>query len=560
MSLHSVLSPHLKQQYEILRGLLEQAAQLTESCGDKDGAASLRDRLTHLQSAALFVVVGEVKSGKSSFVNALLGEEVCEVAPDPCTAGIQELVYGEMRSKVSLGDQWERLHLPKEVLKEVTIVDTPGTNSIIKRHQTITESYIPQSDLVIFVFPAKNPHTGSSWDLLELIKKDWHRKIVFVLQQADLASQHELATNRERVKQYAHERNVQNPIVFTLSAKREVEDASDSGFAEFRQFLREAVESGEVWQMKVEGGRDTLRRVLSRLLARLQSEEAALSDDRAFYEQLLAKVDGRRERARSLQRLVVDSLCATYDRLSVRLQRNFEEGLGIAAILRRTLPFVRDKDIKTWLRDLQDEFENSAKEEIEAESQRVSRDLSDEMRSMLVEINEAITVRSERPGPSALPLAYDRTELLERLQNRLGRLKIADIIGEQGLQGSDLGSLTLTGGGLAALGAVIALATNLMVFDITGGILAAAGASLVAVTLLWRRSAILTDFAARLEASGRDLRHRLEQEITQMFDKLFLELRHALQEPLASVDQQKARVSPLAARAEKLLQDAQTIV
>ncbi|HOC38243.1 MAG TPA: dynamin family protein, partial [Thermodesulfobacteriota bacterium] len=501
-----------------------------------------------------------VKSGKSSFVNALLGEEVCEVAPDPCTAGIQELVYGEMRSKVSLGDQWERLHLPKEVLKEVTIVDTPGTNSIIKRHQTITESYIPQSDLVIFVFPAKNPHTGSSWDLLELIKKDWHRKIVFVLQQADLASQHELATNRERVKQYAHERNVQNPIVFTLSAKREVEDASDSGFAEFRQFLREAVESGEVWQMKVEGGRDTLRRVLSRLLARLQSEEAALSDDRAFYEQLLAKVDGRRERARSLQRLVVDSLCATYDRLSVRLQRNFEEGLGIAAILRRTLPFVRDKDIKTWLRDLQDEFENSAKEEIEAESQRVSRDLSDEMRSMLVEINEAITVRSERPGPSALPLAYDRTELLERLQNRLGRLKIADIIGEQGLQGSDLGSLTLTGGGLAALGAVIALATNLMVFDITGGILAAAGASLVAVTLLWRRSAILTDFAARLEASGRDLRHRLEQEITQMFDKLFLELRHALQEPLASVDQQKARVSPLAARAEKLLQDAQTIV
>ncbi|HNR14799.1 MAG TPA: dynamin family protein [Thermodesulfobacteriota bacterium] len=560
MSLHSVLSPHLKQQYEILRGLLEQAAQLTESCGDKDGAASLRDRLTHLQSAALFVVVGEVKSGKSSFVNALLGEEVCEVAPDPCTAGIQELVYGEMRSKVSLGDQWERLHLPKEVLKEVTIVDTPGTNSIIKRHQTITESYIPQSDLVIFVFPAKNPHTGSSWDLLELIKKDWHRKIVFVLQQADLASQHELATNRERVKQYAHERNVQNPIVFTLSAKREVDDASDSGFAEFRQFLREAVESGEVWQMKVEGGRDTLRRVLSRLLARLQSEEAALSDDRAFYEQLLAKVDGRRERARSLQRLVVDSLCATYDRLSVRLQRNFEEGLGIAAILRRTLPFVRDKDIKTWLRDLQDEFENSAKEEIEAESQRVSRDLSDEMRSMLVEINEAITVRSERPGPSALPLAYDRTELLERLQDRLGRLKIADIIGEQGLQGSDLGSLTLTGGGLAALGAVIALATNLMVFDITGGILAAAGASLVAVTLLWRRSAILTDFAARLEASGRDLRHRLEQEITQMFDKLFLELRHALQEPLASVDQQKARVSPLAARAEKLLQDAQTIV
>ena len=101
------------------------------------------------------------------------------------------------------------------------MVDTPGTNSIIQNHETITENYIPQSDLVLFVISATNPHTKSAWELLKLISKEWHRKMVFVLQQADRASQRELTTNLELVKQYARERNVENPMVFTLSAKRE---------------------------------------------------------------------------------------------------------------------------------------------------------------------------------------------------------------------------------------------------------------------------------------------------------------------------------------------------
>ena len=80
-----------------------------------------------------------MKSGKSSFVNALLGEDICEVAPDPCTVGIQELVYGESRTRTVLGDNWERISLPKEVLKEISIIDTPGTNSIIRNHQRILD-------------------------------------------------------------------------------------------------------------------------------------------------------------------------------------------------------------------------------------------------------------------------------------------------------------------------------------------------------------------------------------------------------------------------------------
>src|SRR5438067_7208877 len=218
-----ILSPELKKQFETLRNLLQRALWLAERSADIEATQILRTRLTNLQSAALLVIVGEVKAGKSSFINALLREDVCEVAPGPCTVRIQELVYGMERRIETLGDSWQRIALPKEVLREITMVDTPGTNSIVKDHQTITEHHIPQSDLVVIVFSAVNPHTKSAWELLTLIKKEWHRKVVFVLQQADRASHRELTTNLEHVKQYARDRQVENPIVFTLSATREIE-------------------------------------------------------------------------------------------------------------------------------------------------------------------------------------------------------------------------------------------------------------------------------------------------------------------------------------------------
>lgn len=559
MSAHGVLSPELKQRYDSLRDLLQQCLSLSERCSETGGSALLRDRLALLQSAALFVIVGEVKSGKSSFVNALLGEEVCDVAPDPCTVGIQELVYGTERSRTILGDRWERLSLPKPVLRDISIVDTPGTNSIIGNHQTITENYIPKSDLVIFVFPAKNPHTATAWEFLSLVRKEWRRKTIFVLQQADLASEQELSVNLERVAQYARERDIPNPFLFVVSAKRELEGASDSGFEAFRSFLRRAVETGEVWRMKWEGSRDTAAKIVNDLLAKLEKEQASIAEDRAFYLDLLARVEGRREKANALRRLVADSLGVTYDRLASRLEEEFREGLEVGTILRRSIPWLRDKNLKTWIRDIHDRFEKTAKEEIEADSARVSRTLSDEMKAMLDGLSEEIAQRQERQRNGAAPIAADRMEILERLRSQLRNLRIADIVDRTAIQGSDLGKLTLAGGGIAALGAVIAMTTNLIAFDITGGLLTAAGAGLVAVTLLWKRAAIMNGFSQKMDQSRHEFRERLDQEITQLFERLFLEIQHNLKEPLSRLDQEANRISSLEAEARRLLEAIGTL-
>jgi GTPase SAR1 family protein len=300
-----IVSPQLKDQFEILRSLLQRSLWLAEKLKDNDATEILRARMANLRAAALMVVVGEVKVGKSSFINALLREEICAVAPEPCTASIQELVFGAQREVTTLGQAWDRVYLPKEVLREISIVDTPGTNSIVRDHSTITQNYIPHSDLVVFVFSAANPHTQTAWELLTLIKKEWHRKMVFVLQQSDRASERELTANLEHVKQYARERQVMNPVVFTLSAQRELAGSADSGFAEFRRFLRYGIERGEVWRAKFEGSYSTIRTVMTNLLTRLRLERSTLAEERSFYEGLLKKVEETEARASALQQSVI---------------------------------------------------------------------------------------------------------------------------------------------------------------------------------------------------------------------------------------------------------------
>jgi GTPase SAR1 family protein len=542
-----ILSPELKEQFETLRGLLQRALWLAERCADIEASQILRARLTNLQAAALLVIVGEVKAGKSSFINALLREDVCEVAPGPCTVRIQELVYGTERKVESLGDSWQRVSLPKEALREISMVDTPGTNSIVRDHQTITENYIPQSDLVVFVFSAVNPHTKSAWELLTLISKQWHRKMVFVLQQADRASHWELTTNLEHVKQYARDRQVENPIVFTLSAKREIEVLPESGFSEFRNYLQSTIACGEAWRMKVEGSYQTIRSVMTRLLAHLRAEKTAMEEERMFYQDLLCKVDAREAKANGLKLLIVDKLAATYDSLARQSEDEFAKGLRVGKLIRRAIPFLRDKNTEAWLQDLKADFEKSARKEIEAEAAQVSKDLFNEMRTMMDELTQSLARRQERLRAGVLlPQAGEQLGMLEQLRSKLQGLRVDEnILRGKVAETTDVRKLALAGSLLAALGVMLAALSPILWLDITGGIFLGTGIVLVAVGLLWRRSSVLRDFKQRLGDSQQEFRERMDSEFGDTFDRLFYEVRQALTESLFRLNLQASFNAPL---------------
>jgi GTPase SAR1 family protein len=543
----SVLGPELKRQFDTLRNLLQRALWLAERCADIEASEILRARLTNLQAAALLVVVGEVKAGKSSFINALLREDVCEVAPGPCTAGIQELIFGPQWRVEVLGESWQRVSLPKEVLREISIVDTPGTNSIVKNHQTITENYIPQSDLVVFVFSAVNPHTKSAWEMLTLIKKDWHRKIVFVLQQSDRATQRELTTNLEHVRQYARERQVDEPAIFVVSAKREMEGIPENAFAEFRSYLQNTIACGEAWRIKVEGSYQTIRSVMTRLLAHLRAEKIALDDERAFYQGLLCQVDAREDKAKGLKTLIVDKLAATYSALARHSEDEFAKGLRVGKLVRRAIPFLRDKDTETWLHDLKGGFEKSARREIKAEAAQVSMDLFNEMRTMMEDLLQSIARRQERiRADVTFPKAADQLGTLQKLQAKLDGVRIDEnILRGKAAETTDVRKLAVAGSLLAVLGVVVAAFSPVLWMDITGGIFLGTGIFLVVVGLFWRRNTVMKDFKQRLGDSQHQFRERLDEEFGEIFDHLFYDVRQALTESLFRLDLQASFNAPL---------------
>lgn len=46
-------------------------------------------------------------------------------------------------------------------LKQMNLVDTPGTNVILQRQQRLTEEFVPRADLILFVISADRPLTES---------------------------------------------------------------------------------------------------------------------------------------------------------------------------------------------------------------------------------------------------------------------------------------------------------------------------------------------------------------------------------------------------------------
>ena len=105
--------------------------------------AALAQSIRQLDDLFLLVVVGEFNAGKSAFINALLGQKILKEGVTPTTTHIQVLRYGEDQSRVVENGDIYTVTAPLEMLNEISIVDTPGTNAIIRKHEEITSQFVP---------------------------------------------------------------------------------------------------------------------------------------------------------------------------------------------------------------------------------------------------------------------------------------------------------------------------------------------------------------------------------------------------------------------------------
>ncbi len=121
----------------------------------------LQRSLRQIEELFLIVVVGEFNAGKTAFLNALLGQKALPEGITPTTSQIHVVRHTDGLTIEPPSEDYRIVRAPVDWLRELNLVDTPGTNAVIQRHQEITETFIPRSDLVLFVTSVERPFTES---------------------------------------------------------------------------------------------------------------------------------------------------------------------------------------------------------------------------------------------------------------------------------------------------------------------------------------------------------------------------------------------------------------
>ena len=256
----------------------------------------------------LLAVMGEFNTGKSTFVNALIGEEVVPMGITPTTATINLLTYGEHRSARVLWQddhedllEWEavgpflrgldnaqarkvrvvELLYPAEELLRVNIVDTPGLNSIVEEHEATAREFLDRADAILWLFSADQAGKQTEERALMVIREQ-RLKTVGVVNKIDRLDPGQL----EQV--LAHLRTGFGELVETIqpvAAKQALEGQTSgdparleaSRFGELRQLL-----DAQVFSRSRRIKRDVALRKLSDLCgtahAQLDREGRSLRD------------------------------------------------------------------------------------------------------------------------------------------------------------------------------------------------------------------------------------------------------------------------------------------
>ena len=210
----------LQDERRLLADLQVVLARLDASNAD---LGLLRSAMAQLEELFLMVVVGEFNAGKSAVINALLGDDYLPEGVVPTTSELVLIRHSDAVEQPGADRGMAVRRLPVPWLQEVNLVDTPGTNAVIRQHQELTEHFVPRSDLVLFVTSADRPFSESERAFLQQIR-DWGKKVVIVINKIELlTTEAEQRQVLEFVRQNAHELLGVAPAIFAVSARLALE-------------------------------------------------------------------------------------------------------------------------------------------------------------------------------------------------------------------------------------------------------------------------------------------------------------------------------------------------
>jgi GTP-binding protein EngB required for normal cell division len=331
--------------------------QVRDALASAEGSREDLDRLarlvTEMDELFLLVVAGEYNAGKSTFINALLGDEVFAMGDLPTTMDISILRHGTSGPPKAVGDHTLVYHYPLDVLRDLEVVDTPGTNSMERMEEEITRGFVPRADLVLFVTTLLQPLTASEMTFLTHIS-DWGKKIIYIVNGVDRRNTDEQI---DRVREYiAREVGSRlgggTPTIYCISALQSLREkvARRTGaavtqpdpkneFPALEHYLLTTLRDKERVQLKLMSPIGVLRNVLDRNVKTLDTRLTVMHEDARVLLSVREQLTAYQAEMRTDSERYIMELKAALAALEKRGRNWLEQNIRIGNIR-----FLRNKD------------------------------------------------------------------------------------------------------------------------------------------------------------------------------------------------------------------------
>ncbi len=253
----------------------------------------------------LWIVCGEVNSGKSTLLNALFGQSICPVSDIPDTKTVQHYHVGPVEKNVGDGPDLEHRFRRLDLLRDFHLVDTPGTNKLSDGQLTVIEGFLPVADVLLFVFPVENPWGAATWQLISRLPESQLENAVFVLQQCDLKDEADIEVILGHIRTLAEQKLGFLPVVYPVSGKMAMEAKHSetgsshlwrkSGFPPLESHISRRILSNPARQEILRESVRATESVLRRIEEQIDTRTSNLDSDERFLRELENELDARRE-------------------------------------------------------------------------------------------------------------------------------------------------------------------------------------------------------------------------------------------------------------------------
>ena len=516
---------------------------------------TLNELGTSLREPFLFVVVGEVKAGKSSLLNALFGRDFCKVDVLPITDKIYVFKHADEERDVPVSPQLTECYRTSPVLRDFNIVDTPGTNTIVPEHEAITRQFLPLADLCLCVFSTTNPWGATAWQFLQHLHRKWLKKVVFVLQQRDLRSPAEVETVVTHMQQTMLQKIGESCPIFAVSAKqardaKQSEDAGtrarllhESGFDALEAHILASVTSGTTRSEKLGSVCRSAQVIFADFSRQVMSAADVVDGDLVKLRELRAVLGERKEQ--SFRQ--VGGVLWTIAQASERTQKRGEELLKEKLTFMGTVKLIFGKG--GWENFFQTELENRQRETLTKIVRESLELIEADLKSVWKQVHELMQRSfASRDLPLLPDFARQRKELLDRIDLALiERTQGAEFQRQMQRVFADTASwLRVPAGVFAAggIGAVVAAAlTKITILDITGTI-AGLGALTGTVVALTKRRKIIGEYRRQMNEKREAMVQAVEDHLRHAVKRFYVELEQVFQPIEAFSEAQKKTMAP----------------